>query len=129
MELFTISEILPNRLYLSGVFPLTRKNLRKFTLIVNATVEVDYDFDFIRVPLRDQEGEKIDPRILDVIRDEIMRGGKVLVHCYAGVSRAPTIVILYLMKYHGYNRRQAIRYVKKKRSIINPLNFHENKLP
>ena len=44
----------------------------------------------------------------------------VLVHCQAGISRSPTIVIGYLMKFHQMSFEQAYALVKSKRSIVNP---------
>ncbi|CAI2367253.1 unnamed protein product [Moneuplotes crassus] len=46
---------------------------------------------------------------------------KVLVHCHAGVSRSSTMVISYLMKrYINFSFEEAFRFVKSKRSIIQP---------
>lgn len=47
-------------------------------------------------------------------------GGKVLVHCHAGVSRSATICIAYLMYYKHLTMDQAYDYLKARRHIINP---------
>ncbi|TNV78290.1 hypothetical protein FGO68_gene7414 [Halteria grandinella] len=54
------------------------------------------------------------------IRDALNRGGCVLVHCYAGISRSATIVIAYLMQEHGFSLKQALIYVKQRRNFIHP---------
>jgi len=46
----------------------------------------------------------------------------VLVHCGEGISRAPTIVLAYLIKSKKYNLASAFMYLKKKRPVINPNN-------
>lgn len=51
------------------------------------------------------------------------RGGKVLVHCQAGVSRSATITVAYIMKHSMLSMLEAYRYVKTRRSIIAP-NFN-----
>lgn len=46
--------------------------------------------------------------------------GRVLVHCYFGVSRSATIVIAYIMKKHQYSFADAFHTVKAKRRFVAP---------
>jgi protein-tyrosine phosphatase len=43
-----------------------------------------------------------------------------LVHCSDGVSRAPTLVIAYLMKFEGMGLQEAYSYCKKRHSRTKP---------
>lgn len=54
------------------------------------------------------------------IDNALNEGKKVLVHCQAGVSRSPTIVIAYLMYKLHIHFKEAFNLVKSKRQIINP---------
>ncbi|ERE78063.1 dual specificity protein phosphatase 5-like protein [Cricetulus griseus] len=54
---------------------------------------------------------------IDCVREG---GGKVLVHCEAGVSRSPTICMAYLMKTKQFRLKEAFDYVKQRRSVISP---------
>lgn len=47
-------------------------------------------------------------------------GGRILVHCMAGVSRAASIVIGYLMKANDMDFQMAFNHVKAKRPSIRP---------
>lgn len=47
-------------------------------------------------------------------------GGKILIHCVAGISRSPTITIAYLMKTNGWTLCEALSFVKSKRTIVSP---------
>ncbi|XP_042894922.1 dual specificity protein phosphatase 19 isoform X2 [Parasteatoda tepidariorum] len=52
--------------------------------------------------------------------DDGRHEGCVLVHCNAGVSRAPTIVIAYLMKTNHMALKEAFNFVKSIRPYIRP---------
>ena len=47
-------------------------------------------------------------------------GGKVLVHCYAGLSRSVTVIVAYLMQNERMLLDEALRFVKHKRPYAQP---------
>jgi len=47
-------------------------------------------------------------------------GGKVLVHCMAGINRSASICIAYLMKQRQWTLKQAYDFLKKIRDEIHP---------
>ena len=53
---------------------------------------------------------------------------KIFVHCAAGMSRSPTIVIAYIMWKKKLRLNEAIKFVKEKRSIISPNDNFMNQL-
>lgn len=65
-------------------------------------------------------------RICDFIDAQHNAGRTVLVHCIAGVSRSPTVVVAYLMKKWHKELGKALKYVKGKRNEVWPSpNFME----
>jgi len=54
------------------------------------------------------------------MRDGVKRGGGVLVHCFAGVSRSATCVIAYLMQEQDMTFEEAFSYASKRRPVIFP---------
>lgn len=54
------------------------------------------------------------------IESALDSGGKVLVHCYFGVSRSSTIVIAFIMKKYNLNVEKAFQTVKEKRRFVSP---------
>ncbi|XP_032526897.2 dual specificity protein phosphatase MPK-4-like isoform X2 [Danaus plexippus] len=62
------------------------------------------------------------PECNDFIKDSIANGGKVLVHCYFGVSRSAAVVIGYIMEKYGLCYEDAFVLVKSKRRFIGPNN-------
>lgn len=66
-------------------------------------------------------------QISDKINEVACKGGRILVHCVAGVSRSASMVIAYLMKYKNLNLHDAFNYVHSIRPVIRPNNgfFHQ----
>ena len=56
------------------------------------------------------------------------KGGRVLVHCYAGISRSASIVIAYLIKYHGLAFEAAMALCQQKRPQVKPNAGFQTKL-
>ena len=58
----------------------------------------------MRVQVDDVPSANLAPyfdKVANKMNEVISRGGRVLVHCMAGVSRSSTLCIAYLMKYKG----------------------------
>ncbi|KAH7642194.1 dual specificity protein phosphatase 3-like protein [Dermatophagoides farinae] len=54
---------------------------------------------------------------IEFIDDAMKNGGKILIHCLAGISRSATITIAYLMKQHSMTIEDAIKIVKQNRRV------------
>lgn len=54
--------------------------------------------------------------------DKHLKTGNVFVHCFAGVSRSVTIVLMYLMQRKEMTLEKAFELVKGKREIVGPNN-------
>ena len=66
------------------------------------------------------------PDCIGFIKQAIGKGGRVLVHCFAGVSRSAAVVIAYLMQEHGLSVHSAYSLVRSKRPYIKPNEgFHD----
>lgn len=80
-------------------------------------------FQYLEIKVPDLPNAPISgvfPITNNFISTALKQGGKVLVHCHAGISRSPTIVIAYLMKEYGQSWQSMLRYLQQKRSIVNP---------
>ncbi|TNV79029.1 hypothetical protein FGO68_gene8491 [Halteria grandinella] len=80
-------------------------------------------FTYKVVPVLDLPSTKLRPRFpecIDFIKLALDKGGKVFVHCFAGVSRSATVIIAYLMQEHGLAYHAAYKLVKSKRPVICP---------
>jgi len=76
---------------------------------------------FLGLPAVDISGFRISQyfdEATDFIHSALDGGrGKVLVHCFMGVSRSATLVLSYLMMKHNMTAPQALQHVKAKRNI------------
>ncbi|KZV90131.1 phosphatases II [Exidia glandulosa HHB12029] len=60
------------------------------------------------------------PRCIEFIDAALSGGGKVLVHCFQGVSRSASVVAAYLMAKRGIARDEALELVRAARPAIQP---------
>lgn len=84
---------------------------------------IEQEFEVLRVPLRDEEDEDIEPYFFAAaafIEEAVQDGGRCLVHCHAGQSRSCALVIAWLLLYRSLNLRDAIGLVQQARPSAAP---------
>ncbi|KAJ1372522.1 hypothetical protein KIN20_034698 [Parelaphostrongylus tenuis] len=128
-EYAAISEIVPG-LFICGVSALTSEVMKKnkITHIINATTEVPNlrslgDIQRTKLWLEDTPQTYIYQHLelqSDQIQVIIADGGRVLVHCVAGVSRSASICLAFLTKYRCRSLREAYHLMKSKRPMVRP---------
>lgn len=97
------------------------------THIINATNDIpNYfpnDFNYLKLGLDDHPTQSLyeimEPSYKFIYK-AIDNGGTVFIHCHAGKSRSASVVIYFLMKIKGMTYIQALTYIKKYRSIVEP---------
>eukprot|EP01111_Echinosteliopsis_oligospora_P013267 TRINITY_DN4721_c0_g1_i1.p1 TRINITY_DN4721_c0_g1~~TRINITY_DN4721_c0_g1_i1.p1 ORF type:complete len:162 (+),score=27.21 TRINITY_DN4721_c0_g1_i1:88-573(+) len=95
--------------------------------IVNVTSDIDCKFPDIikyhRICVEDNATENIlryFDEASDFIDDHVKKGQAVMVHCTAAVSRSPSIIMAYLMRFQKISLREAHARVKSARKQICP---------
>ncbi|CAF1619427.1 unnamed protein product [Adineta ricciae] len=134
IETFPISEVLPG-LFLGSsrdAEDLICLQKHKIHTIINISTSIpcyfehENYFDYLRLPCHDSPNQNIlqyFESTFEYIHKKLLAKKNVLVHCQGGVSRSPSFIIGYLMKYHSKTFDDAYQVVKQQRSIINP-NFN-----
>lgn len=121
----SLSQITPT-LFLSGADAALNAALvssKGITLIVNATLShacpAHPGVECVRVPVSDLPSARLGDHF-DRVAERIHgnRAGGTLVHCAAGMSRSPALVMAYLMRYRGVSLCQAHRWVQGSRPYV-----------
>ncbi|XP_036401996.1 dual specificity protein phosphatase 5-like [Megalops cyprinoides] len=122
-------EILPF-LYLGSAYHASREDYLgdlQITAMLNisrrGTQQPKGHFHYKWIPVEDSHMADISSHFqeaIDFIDCVKQSGGKVLVHCEAGISRSPTICMAYIMKTKGLLLEEAFDFIKKRRALIAP---------
>eukprot|EP00802_Teleaulax_amphioxeia_P022542 Tamp_23003.p1 GENE.Tamp_23003~~Tamp_23003.p1 ORF type:complete len:267 (+),score=60.92 Tamp_23003:25-801(+) len=116
--------------FIGGVVVACREGPLKdagITHILNVTPnEKDFfpkSFTYMRVPVNDTSSGRLD-RYWDAafkfMVDAMSSGGKVFVHCSAGVSRSASLVIYYMMRKHKLSLLEAYKKLRRARGCVAP---------
>jgi hypothetical protein len=79
--------------------------------------------DYYRVDVEDMGREPIElffPEATEFIHAQLLQDRPVLVHCRAGVSRSSTVLLAYLIEYHGLSLHDAFFKLLRLRPTITP---------
>ena len=129
-----MSEIYPNKLYLGGIkdsgYNIEFLTKHKITHIINCARELliiyPKNIKIYHIQLEDdniKNAKKLITEGSSILKYLLEDPNKViLVHCLLGISRSVSVIISYLVKYENHTVNSAIKFIKRKRSFINP--FH-----
>ncbi|KAG7275327.1 hypothetical protein CRUP_035954 [Coryphaenoides rupestris] len=122
-------EILPF-LYLGSAYHASRQDYLsdlRITALLNVSrrelppAKDHYDYKWI--PVEDNNMADISSHFQEAIEfiDHVKQsGGKVLVHCEAGISRSPTICMAYIMRTQRLQLDEAFDLIKQRRALVSP---------
>ena len=129
------NEIIKDLLYISSYKTASTvtdlKNL-KITNIINCSGDLCenlspesslLNIEYLTLNIRDNVSENIEClffKCINYINKVKEQNGRVLIHCYKGVSRSVSIVICYLIYLYKWTYDEAFDFVQSKRSIANP---------
>ncbi|XP_026184236.1 dual specificity protein phosphatase 14 [Mastacembelus armatus] len=124
----SVSQVSPG-LFLSGLdsaLNLSVLTSRNITLIINASGLEDVSYpqleglQILHVPIQDQPHAPL-REYFDPVAERINQNQTgTLVHCTAGRSRSPTLVMAYLMRFKGLSLRRAHEVVLEQRPFVRP---------
>ncbi|EUB55337.1 Dual specificity protein phosphatase [Echinococcus granulosus] len=124
-----------DHLYLSSLAALTPTRLQQHgvTQVISAMVEVlppellaeggRRTRSHVQICVEDIESADLSVHfdsVADRIAREARRGGRSLVHCVAGVSRSPSLVLAYLVKHSSMTLAEAYDHLRRLRPCIRP---------
>ncbi|CAF3621389.1 unnamed protein product [Rotaria sp. Silwood1] len=129
-ENFTMTEILP-RIFVGNILDaqnLDRLNQNGITHIVNSTPDLplfwEKNYQYMRVDVLDLPSENIRKYFDKTFQfiDEALhtKNNNVLVHCSAGISRSPTLVLAYMIKKYNMTLDEAFNKMRQLRQIVDP---------
>jgi len=126
-----MNQIIPY-LYLTSYFvanneqELANNNIYNILAVISTDVKrknTPQHITYMHLPLDDTGSADI-KSLFSISNDFIDNSRKqkknVVVHCMAGVSRSPSIIMAYLIAKEGFSLPQAFEHIRKRREIIQP---------
>ena len=118
-------EIIKDKIYLGNydfalnLNLLNEKNI-SCILVCGSELECKFqnNFKYLKIDLNDYTEDSIIPYIdkcIQFINEN--KNKRIFIHCNAGISRSPSIIIAYLIKSLNYSFKDAFNLVKSKRNI------------
>ena len=125
------SEIIKDFLFISGyktASTLSDLQNLKITNIINCSGDLCENLEFsgihyLTLNIRDNVSENIECifyKCINYIDEAKEKNGRILIHCYKGVSRSVSVLISYLIYLYKWTYDKAFDFVQSKRPIANP---------
>ncbi|KAI8986412.1 dual specificity phosphatase [Pilobolus umbonatus] len=125
-----------SRIFLGDCESFTKETLIKHKIshvlsVGNFSNDLDLPIEYKNIYINDTEDSNIIQYFDEsnkFIQEANKAGGRILIHCQAGVSRSATLLASCIMKSKNVDRDTALNIIKKKRSCIAPNEGFMNQL-
>ena len=98
--------------------PFNKNNYIKYRLSINDDLSKKSNIDLY----------KNLNNITEIIHLYTKKNYNILIHCYAGIQRSPSIIAAYLIRYYNFSMYEAINYIKQKKNktFYPKINFYNS---
>lgn len=96
---------------------------RIVNVAADAKIYHEGHFNYLHLMLRDVDTQVLSPhftQVLTFLNEAQEAQEPTLVHCVQGISRSASFVAAYLMTQHQWRLKQALAYMRARRSIVGP---------
>lgn len=128
-----------DNIYIGNLESANIKNLKthNIKLVLNCSrqqYQLPNEIEYRYIDINDPPSNKCNRYIYDnyvslveLIKNSVIQGHGILVHCRSGMQRSATIVCIYLMMKYKYGLDEAIDFIKSKRQIcfFGQVNYEE----
>ena len=90
---------------------------------ISSNYDLNKSFEILKIPVKEYGVPTISQlnKGADYINKVINNNKKIYIHCREGISRAPTFLVAYFIKYRKYDIKNSIEIIISKRNFINIL--------
>lgn len=85
----------------------------------------------IHIPIEDNETTNLFdwiPTVVNQVQPILAQNGKVLIHCWVGMSRSVSLASAVIMKWTGWSFDETLKHIQRYRPIANPIQHFQLQL-
>ena len=102
---------------------LLSHEVRLVVSVAGGALQLPAGVEQVRLHVKDDNQDSLLPHLDEAVKlidQHLSQGSTVVVHCQAGISRSPAVIMAYLIRFKGMTVEEALEVVKRVRPRANP---------